>query len=343
MLLRSLPGRRALIGSALATTAALLPGSAAHAATATAATPASTAVAATSIVTTAPSSLIGGLPASSQDGKVEYLPETSASASTLKTSGQGLTAASAAPSASALSQGTTNPATTGYDISWPQCGGAMPANSSVAVVGVDDGHPFSRNPCLQQEAAWASTAEVRAQYMVVDSPIGWSSATVTEYADHGPAGSCTSTQLTCESYNWGYNAAYADVAYADSEGATSPQWWLDVELPESDSIDPTGANCYQANFWVCDPKSNSAVILGALTALRQQGKTAGVYSTQTQWQSITAGLPLGVPIWIAGYDYPAATYCATANAETYWFALGEPQLVQSLPATYDPDTACLGY
>ena len=299
---------------------------------------AATATAATAIVTTTPSALIGGLPASSQDGKVEYLPETSASASTLKAS-----ALASAPEKSASSQGTINASGTGYDISWPQCGGPMPASSSVAVVGVDDGHPFSQNPCLAQETQWASTAKLRAQYMVLDSPVGWTSPTGTEYAYHGPAGDCASTQYACQSYNWGYNAAYADVAYADSEGATSRQWWLDVELPDSDSIDPTGAKCYEANFWVCDPKLNSAVILGALTALREQGKAVGVYSTQTQWQAITGGLRLGVPIWIAGYDYPAPTYCDPANAATYWFALGAPQLVQSLPATYDPDTACLSY
>jgi len=164
-----------------------------------------------------------------------------------------------------------------------------------------------------------------------------------EYAYHGPAGDCTSTDYLCQSYNWGYNAAYADVAYADSEGATSRQWWLDIELPTSTSIDPSGADCYQANFWVCDPKLNSTAILGAVTALREQGKEVGVYSTQTQWQAITGGLPLGVPIWIAGFDNVAATYCDPANAGTYWFAAGYPALVQSLPATFDPDTSCLEY
>jgi hypothetical protein len=319
MVLRSLPGRGAVVGCAVLAISAFLPAAACAAPSNSSAAPAVSAESVTnavaSVITTTPSAWIGGLPASSLNGEVEYIP------------GTGLTAGAARVA-------------TGYDISWPQCGGAMPQSSSIAVVGVDDGHPFSQNPCLRQEAQWASTASQRGQYMVVDSPVGWSSSSVFASADHGPAGNCVSTDFVCQSYNWGYNAAYADVAYADSQGATSPQWWLDVELPTSGSINAGGSNCYQANFWVCDPKANSAVVTGAVAALRQQGKQAGVYSTQSQWQSITGGAPLKLPIWIAGYDYGPATYCDPNNAATYWFALGSPQLVQSMPGTFDPDTAC---
>jgi len=308
MRLRSSLGRGAVLGCALA---AILP-----------------ATGPTALAATSPTTQLGGLPMTSLDGKISYVPEDPSSGTHAKSL--------------ASTEQTSTAASTGYDISWPQCGGAMPPSSSVAIVGVDDGHPFSQNPCLKQEAAWAATATQRAQYMVVDSPVGWSSPNVLKYAYHGPAGDCASTDYQCQSYNWGYNAAYADVEYADSEGATSSQWWLDVELPSSTSIDPSGADCYQGNFWVCDQKLNSTVILGAVTALRAQGKQVGVYSTQTQWQSITDGLPLGVPIWIAGFDYAPATYCDPANATDYWFALGYPEYVQSLPATYDPDTSCLG-
>ena len=249
-------------------------------------------------------------------------------------------ARSAAQSAGRSADDFGDAAPTGYDISWPDCRGAMPPSSQISVVGVDDGHPFSQNPCLAREAAWASTAAERAQYMVLDSPVGRPSASALEYAGHGPAGDCESTDYACQSYNWGYNAAYADVQYADSQGATGDEWWLDVELPSATSIDPSGPDCYAANFWVCDPKLNSLVVLSAVTALRQQGKQVGVYSTRSQWQAITGGLALGLPIWIAGYDHPSATYCDPAGASTYWFALGVPRLVQSLPAAHDPDSAC---
>jgi hypothetical protein len=314
MRLRSLLGRGVVVGCALA----ILPAQAALAAT-------PMPEPATTVITTTPSALVGGLPASSLDGKVAYIPA------------RGHAASAARPGAREAAAG---PAATGYDVSWPECGGAMPPSSQIAVVGVDDGHPFSQNPCLQQEAAWASTAGERAQYMVVDSPVGWSSAHVLQYAYHGPAGDCTSSEYACQSFNWGYNAAYADVQYAASQGATSRQWWLDIELPTATSIDPSGPDCYSANFWVCDPKLNSLAIVGAVTALKQQGKAVGVYSTQSQWQKITGGLPLGVPIWIAGWSGAPATYCDPANASTDWFAFGLPKMVQSQPVTFDPDTDC---
>jgi hypothetical protein len=323
MLLRSLLGCGAVVGCALA----IVPAPAALAAATSSAGPSPV------VITTTPSARVGGLPASSLDGKVEYIPRRS-------TFQAGQKASALASAASSVSARYATERATGYDVSWPQCGGAMPPSSQVAIVGVDDGHPFSQNPCLQQEAQWASTAKQRAQYMVVDSPVGWSSPHVLEYAYHGPAGDCTATDYACQSYNWGYNAAYADVQYASSQGATSRQWWLDVELPSSTSIDPSGADCYQANFWVCDPKLNSLVVLAAVTALREQGNQVGVYSTKTQWQAITGGMPLGTPIWIAGFDYAPATYCDPANASTYWFAFGVPRLVQGLPVTFDPDTDC---
>jgi hypothetical protein len=170
--------------------------------------------------------------------------------------------------------------------------------------------------------------------------VGWTSADVLRHAYHGPAGDCDEADGACQSFNWGYNAAYAAVRYADTQGATSPQWWLDVELPTSGSIDPSGPACYTANFWICDPRLNSLVILGAVAALREQGKEVGVYSTKRQWQAITGGLPLGLPIWIAGYDHPAPAYCDPDNASAYWFAFGFPRLVQSLPTGFDPDTDC---
>jgi hypothetical protein len=113
-----------------------------------------------------------------------------------------------------------------------------------------------------------------------------------------------------------------------------------VELPTSTSINPSGPDCYTADFWICDPKLNSVVIVAAVAALEAQGKHVGVYSTKSQWKAITGGLPLGLPIWIAGYNYPASTYCDPANASTYWFAFGAPRLVQSIPTTHDPDTDC---
>ena len=319
MRLRSLLGRGAIAGCVLA----IAPGQAAFAATSTATDSAGASGSGTSVtvVTTTPSEQVGGLPSSTLDGTVAYVP-------------RGDTAARATPRDDGYS-----PAT-GYDISWPQCGGDMPASSSIAIVGVDGGHPFSRNPCFGQELAWTSTASQRGLYMVVDSPIGWTSAHVLEYAYHGPAGDCTATAYACLSFNWGYNSATYAMQWAQSQGATTSQWWLDIELPTSTSINPSGADCYAANFWVCDPTYNSIVVQAAAEALHEYGKQVGVYSTRGQWQSITGGSAFAGPLWVAGYGYPPATYCDPANASTYWFGYSAPDLVQSIPVTFDPDTAC---
>ena len=215
----------------------------------------------------------------------------------------------------------------------------LPPASDLAVVGVNDGTPFTTLPCMREELAW-SPAAVRGQYMVLDSPIGSTSAHALQYADHGPAGDCAAAAYYCQAFNWGYNAATYAVQVAKAAGATSKVWWLDVELPTSTSINPAGARCYAANFWTCDTKVNSSIVMGAVTSLKLRHQTAGFYSTQYQWGRITNGLKLGLPIWIAGYDHPAATYCDPANAKSDWFATGKPWLVQSLPGSYDPDTAC---
>lgn len=285
------------------------------------------------IVTTTPSAKVGGLPISSLDGTVAYVP---APGTGTTSQGPGTAAGPLPPTpfGDVYTAGAT-----GFDISWPQCGGALPPDSAVAIVGADDGHPFSTNPCLHREAAW-SAAATRAQVLVLDSPIGWSTPRVLQYAYHGPAGDCAATDYVCQCVNWGANAVDFALRYADSEGATSPTWWMDIELPASTSIDPSGASCYAPDFWVCDHRLNSLVIASALGELVAQGKTAGVYSTREQWADITGGLFLGVPTWIAGYNHEPAVYCDPAKADAYWFGGGRPWLVQSLPAGYDPDTAC---
>lgn len=286
------------------------------------------------VIHTIPSDRIGGLPIKSLDGMTEYIPQAPAHSH----AAQARTAAHPAHTAGNIWAG----GATGYDISWPQCPAhnpVLPPDSDVAVVGVNDGSPFTALPCIEQQLAWSPNG-THAQYMVLDSPIGYSSAHVLQYAYHGPAGDCTATDYYCQAFNWGWNAATYAVQAATSAGATSKTWFLDVELPSSGSINPPGANCYAANFWTCDTKVNSTIVLAAVASLKAQQETVGIYSTQSQWGAITNGLKLGLPIWIAGWSHPAATYCDPAAASSYWFADGKPWLVQSVPTMYDPDTAC---
>ena len=60
--------------------------------------------------------------------------------------------------AGAAGHGGGGTATRGYDISYPQCGSAYPANPLFGIVGVNDGIVFSVNPCLASQIAWAGSA-----------------------------------------------------------------------------------------------------------------------------------------------------------------------------------------
>ncbi|MHB1854125.1 MAG: glycoside hydrolase family 25 domain-containing protein, partial [Acidimicrobiales bacterium] len=165
---------------------------------------------------------------------------------------------------------------TGYDISWPQCGGPYPGAHQVGIVGVNNGHAGSTNSCLGDEVAWAGPAH--SLYMNLNSPPGSQSP-----------------------YDYGYNAAAYSVAAATAAGAVAQQWWLDVE---------TG------NYWSGDTAANTQVIQGAVAGLRHAGLSVGVYSTPYQWYEITGGAQLGLPVWVAtgtGLANPSS-WCSAGHA-----------------------------
>jgi hypothetical protein len=180
---------------------------------------------------------------------------------------------------------------TGYDISWPQCGAPYPdPPHEITVVGVNNGHMYSENPCLGSEAAWAGSSLTL--YVNVDGlPNDATSGTT------GPRGTCAVTDLVCRSYNYGRNGVDYDLAYTKHLGIDSKMWWLDVE------VEP---------IWRNDPVSNATVIQGVLDGLRLHGYTAGIYSTNYQWAVITGGgYNPSTPTWVAGPTTleEAVAYC----------------------------------
>ncbi len=221
---------------------------------------------------------------------------------------------------------------TGYDISWPQCGQSYPPRPyTVAIVGVNDGQAFSANPCLSGEASWAGSG--LNLYININSP-----TSIDGTDQSGPAGRCAPGDDACLAYNYGYNAAANSVAIAGNEGVGAPTWWLDVETAGSCSdAFPTNGTGY----WSCDPALNARTIQGAIDALRHLGLMAGDYSTSYQWGVITGGyVPSGgsVPNWIAGAD-PSHTssWCSGSHD----FGGGQPWLLQlATSGQYDQDQAC---
>ena len=261
----------------------------------------------------------GGLP--SLPALSSLLPGAPAPASPLPTQ----PAAPAAPPAKYAS------GYTGYDISWPQCGGAYPPQDNIGVVGVNDGRGFTTNPCFASEAAWAEGA--LDTYINVNSPPAHDSTD-----SSGPGGNCTASNTSCLAYNYGYNDAQNAMSFVRSQGRYPRMWWLDVETVGGCAQSfPTGGSGY----WSCNQGLNNLTIQGALDAIRGAGGQVGIYSTSYQWGVITNGYdPSGgaPPNWLAGDEAsPPSAWCNGSND----FANGPPWLLQIWPSqTYDRDEAC---
>jgi hypothetical protein len=212
---------------------------------------------------------------------------------------------------------------TGYDISWPQCGGAHPSRPfSFAVVGVvGSSGTFSHNPCLASEVAWFGSATVTL-YVKLSSP----EFGQPRHGDTGPAGSCSPPDLLCRSYNYGWNLVVDAYAYAASQQVFSGLWWLDVEGPAA----------FANPLWGTNTLANSRVISGAINALTSLGRQAGIYSNSLQWPLIAGNYSPLVPTWQARPNSPPATqYCRTSL-----FSAGPVWLVQYGKSPFDQDLAC---
>ena len=207
----------------------------------------------------------------------------------------------------------------GYDISFPQCGNPYPGQPfDFAIVGVNDGRAFTRNPCLRSQATWAGS--VGSVYINLNAPPSGSSEGLA-----GPAGSCATDDVGCVAYNYGYNAALDASSSASSAGVVAGVWWLDIET---------------TNTWDVNRSNNALTIKGALDALRAQGVVPGIYSTSLQWSIIAGSYAPGTPIWVAT-GAGLRTAQAFCNA-SHGFGGGTIWLTQygSAGNPYDQDYAC---
>lgn len=173
---------------------------------------------------------------------------------------------------------TTPPATTGgprttqlstawgIDVSWPQCDapwagvGQSSLQPGFVVVGVNDGKPFTDNPCLAAETAYARTRTGVAAYLNIDAPRSGSFA------------------------SYGKQVALDGLARLQRAHLSVPVVWLDVEV---------------MNHWSTSGAGNVAVIAAAVQAIQSRGLVAGIYSSGPMWQEITGGASLTVPVWLA--------------------------------------------
>ena len=186
--------------------------------------------------------------------------------------------------------------TRGFDISYPQCGGAYPSNAAFGIVGVNGGRVFSANPCLASQIAWGGGA-ASGLYANTGNP-------GPALSSFWPAGQTAprfcdpnNTDTADCAFDYGWNAARhsfetAEAAYLQLGITASPSatdWWLDVET---------------SNSWREDNLAlNVAALEGEVAYLLERGVTRlGFYSTTHQWGLITGGTKVfaAYPSWGAG-------------------------------------------
>lgn len=191
-----------------------------------------------------------------------------------------------------LAGATTSNLAGGYDISWPQCPSNFPTTPAFGIAGVNDGRPFTANPCLggttSGEYAWAVAATGEpAQLYVNSADPGPSSPNWDQgLGQSTPYGTCAHNNDAACAYEYGINAATYAVGLAPA-GALGLNWWIDVET---------------ANSWLHDTTANIADIQGMIAGFSASGVTGtvGIYTNSSSWNRIT-----GDTQDFAGATYPA--------------------------------------
>ena len=204
----------------------------------------------------------------------------------------------------------------GYDVSYPQCGGGTPSGS-FGIVGVNGGRPFSNNSCLAGEYAAAPGPTAASLYINT----GYSGAYGKSITPGCSASSSSVAGTARQQQAWaiGCSEAETSTTYAAQQGATVlAAWWLDIET---------------ANSWSSSNLSlNRYAIQGAVTRLAQSGLPVGIYSSASMWSTITGGAFTPVSA-VADWEIAGGSCAAPFNSSPVW-------LVQSTTSGFDSDLAC---
>jgi hypothetical protein len=232
----------------------------------------------------------------------------------------------------------------GYDVSYPQCGTALPTNASFAIVGVNDGIVYRANPCLgtgdgSSELAWAERFEpVPILYANTGDPgPALSSHWPTGQTTPEPCDASQPDSSAC-SYDYGWNAAadsyrdavnaYVSLGQLPATASQTPQpneWWLDVE---------------SANSWETNTANNVSELQGEVAYLEGQGVSAiGFYANASDWTTITGSTTAftSFPSWHpgAGGQRAAASICGTTGVTG-----GPTRYSQYSSGGFDADVRC---
>ncbi len=252
----------------------------------------------------------------------------------------------AAPTAAVATAPVVPSASVGFDISYPQCGRAFPAAPGFGVVGVNHGHSFSTNPCLEGELRWVVGAPTTGRAFYVNTGAPGPGDPHWPRRQREPR-ECRGANSTLCAYDYGWNstrASFASVLRAllhrhtpsPRVFATTARWWLDVEV----------ANPWESWLAGYGPSHHShlvdqSAILGSIAYLRSQGVSyVGIYSSVPMWGAImgrSAKTFATVPVWVPG---SASLPEAVLNCATTSFTGGFVAMTQYPSRGYDGDYRC---
>ncbi len=239
----------------------------------------------------------------------------------------------AAGIAVAASTTSVPPTSTGFDISFPQCGKSFPSSPGFGIVGVNNGSPLTINNCLAAELTWAegATNTVPGFYANTGNAgpsyaVGWPKSQSTPDA-------CSGANSVACSYDYGWNAArsaFANAVNAEgADGSSSPTtaaaaspWWLDVETGNAWETIEYGRTSATLTY-------DRAMLDGMVASFTNMGVThLGIYSTSAMWSEIAGGTDATlapIPVWIPGFGSLAAAEVACAGAS---FTSGRVAMIQ---------------
>ena len=193
----------------------------------------------------------------------------------------------------------------GYDISYPQCPGTSAPSGSFGIIGVNDGRPFTVNPCFGNEYSGAANSV----YMNTGYARAYRS-NITVGCSTGPS---TAWKIGC-------SEAETSIKYAHAYGVESiAMWWLDVEI---------------LNKWSPDLALNRFTLQGTVTRLSQTDLPVGIYSSEPMWLMITGSMM--APGYLSA-EWNAAGSCTVPFTRMTQLPVWLGQHVYS---DLDHDTAC---
>lgn len=186
----------------------------------------------------------------------------------------------------------------GYDVSFPQCRQPLPQSFvGFVIIGLNNGRPFTGNPCFRDQWAWAKTHDAAAVYINMDDR-GVGSA-----ESHG------------QSIGLDVLARLLDHGIAKGTPV-----WLDIE---------------RNNSW--DSASRAVTVINAtMSYLTEAGYPVGIYAAPVHWFEITYGAKVQVPIWFAIGPYPstaAGVEAAKRACQSIGFGQEKPSIVQFVSGT----------